>query len=67
MDEEKMSRKLLRGRMEGRRRRGRPRKRWLQDLEDDLRFMLVGRWWGKVQSEQQLRHTVREDKAYPWL
>jgi hypothetical protein len=37
MDEERMSRKLLNGKMEGRRRRGRPRKRWLQDLEEDLR------------------------------
>jgi hypothetical protein len=43
MDEERMSRKLLHGTMEGRRRRGRPRKRWLQDLEEDLRVMHVGR------------------------
>jgi hypothetical protein len=33
MDEERMSRKLLHGKMEGIRRRGRPKKRWLQDLE----------------------------------
>jgi hypothetical protein len=36
MEEERMSRKLLHGRMEGRSRRGRPRKRWLHDLEEDL-------------------------------
>jgi hypothetical protein len=36
--------------MEGRR-RGRPRKRWLQDLEEDMRVMQVGRWWEKVQSK----------------
>jgi hypothetical protein len=43
MDEERMSRKLLHGKMEGRRRCGRPRKRLLQDLEEDLRVMQVGR------------------------
>jgi hypothetical protein len=43
MEEERMSRKMLHGRMEGRRRRGRPRKRWLHDLEEDLRVMQVGR------------------------
>jgi hypothetical protein len=45
MDEEKISRKLLHWKMEGRRRRGRPRKRWLQDLEKDLSVMHVGRWF----------------------
>jgi hypothetical protein len=44
MGEERMQRKLLRGKMEGRRRRGRPRKRWLQSLEEDLRIMRVRRW-----------------------
>jgi hypothetical protein len=48
MGEKRMPRKLLHGRIEGRQRRGRPRKRWLQSLEDDLRIMQVGRWWEKV-------------------
>jgi hypothetical protein len=30
-------RKFLLGKPDGRRRRGRPRKRWLDDLEEDLR------------------------------
>jgi hypothetical protein len=50
MDEEKMLRKLLHGRMEGSR-RGRPRKRLLPDMEEDLRVMQIGRWWKKVQSK----------------
>jgi hypothetical protein len=53
--------------MERRRRRGRPRKRWLQDLEEDLRVMQVGRLWQKVQSKEEWRHIVREAKAYPGL
>jgi hypothetical protein len=67
MNEERMSRKLLHGKMEARMRRGRPRKRWLQDLEKDLRVIQVGRWWEKVQSEEEWRRTVREAKAHPGL
>jgi hypothetical protein len=53
MDEERMSRKLLHEKMEVRRRRGRPRKRWLQNLEEDMRVMEVGRGWEKVQSKEE--------------
>jgi hypothetical protein len=66
MVEERMSRKLLHGKMEGRR-RGRPRKRRLQDLEKDLRVMQVGRWWEKVQGKEEWRRIVREAKAHPGL
>jgi hypothetical protein len=66
MDEERMSRKLSHEKMEGRR-CGRPRKRWLQDLEEDMRVMQVGRWWEKVQSKGEWRRTVREAKAHPGL
>jgi hypothetical protein len=51
--------------MEGRRRCGRPRESWLQDLEKDLRVMQVGRWWEKVESKEEWRRIVREAKAYP--
>jgi hypothetical protein len=67
MDEERMSRKALHGKMEGRRRRERPRKRWLQDFEEDLRVIQVGRWWEVVQSKEERRHSVREAKAHPGL
>jgi hypothetical protein len=66
IDEEMLPRKLLHGKMEGRRRRGRPRKRWLQDLEEDLKVMQVGRWW-EVQNEEEWRHIVGEAKAHPGL
>jgi hypothetical protein len=52
--------------MEGRR-RGRPRKRWLQDSEEDLRVIQVGKWWEKVQSEEEWRRIVREAEAHPGL
>jgi hypothetical protein len=67
MDEERMSRTLLHGKMEARRRHGRPRKRWLQDLEEDLGVTQVGRWWEKVQSKEEWRRIVGEAKAHPGL
>jgi hypothetical protein len=67
MEDEKMSRKLLHGRMEGRRSRGRPRERCLHDLEEDLRVMQVGRWWEKVRSKEKWRRIVREAKVHPRL
>jgi hypothetical protein len=67
MDEEKMSRKLLHGRLEGTGAHGRPRKRWLQHLEKDLRVMQVRLWWEKVQSEEEWRCIVREAIAHPGL
>jgi hypothetical protein len=66
MDEGRMSRKLLHGKMEGKR-RVRPRKRRLQDLEEDLRVMHVGRWWEKVHGKEEERRIEREAKAHPGL
>jgi hypothetical protein len=65
--EERMSRKGLHWKMEEIKRRGKPRKRWLQDLKEDLRVMQVGRWWKKVQSKEEWRRIVREAKAHPGL
>jgi hypothetical protein len=66
MDEGRMSRKLLHGKMEEKR-RVRPRKRLLQDLEEDLSVMQVGRRWEKVQVNEEWRSIVREAKAHPGL
>jgi hypothetical protein len=44
-----------------------PRKRWLQDLEEDMRFMQVGKWWEKMQSKEEWRRIMREAKAHPGL
>jgi hypothetical protein len=67
MDENRMPKKILHGRMEGKRKRGRPRKRWLQDLQEDLRVMHVGRWGEKVQNREEWGRIVKEAKAHPGL
>jgi hypothetical protein len=67
MGKERMPRKLLHGRIEGRRRRARPRKRWLQSLGEDLRIMRVRRWWEKVGCREEWGSIEREAKAHPGL
>ncbi|KAF6198411.1 hypothetical protein GE061_008159 [Apolygus lucorum] len=45
MDESRMPRKLLNARFEGRRRRGRPRRSWIDDTTVDLSRMGINNWW----------------------
>jgi hypothetical protein len=67
MDENRMPKKILHGRIEGKRKRGRPRKRWLRDLQEDLRVMHVGRRWEKVENREELGRIVKEAKAHSGL
>jgi hypothetical protein len=67
MDDNRISKKILHGRMEGKRKRGRPRKRWVQDLQEDLSVMHVGSWWEKVQNREECGRIVEEAKAHPGL
>lgn len=59
--------KLPHRKMEGRRKRRRPKRRQMQVLEEGLRTMGFGRWREKVQSEKEERNILREVKAYPGL
>ena len=44
MDEDRMPKKIFTQEVEGTRRRGRPRKRWKQEVERDLQVLGVRRW-----------------------
>jgi hypothetical protein len=41
MEVERMPCKMLRGRIEGKRRSGMPRNRWMWDIEEDLKIMQI--------------------------
>jgi hypothetical protein len=67
MENERTSKCLLNGELFGVRRRKIPRKRWLQDVKDDLRRRRFGKWKEKAQERNTWRLIVKEGKAYQGL
>ena len=51
MDEKRISKRILEWEPTGRRIRGRPRKRWIEDIEEDIQSMGI-RGWGKLSKER---------------
>jgi hypothetical protein len=47
--------------------KGRPRKRWPDDVENDLKKMKVKGWVEKMRNREQWRLVVEEAKAHPGL
>jgi hypothetical protein len=47
--------------------KGRPRMRWLDDVESDLKKMEVKGWKEKMRDREQWRLVVEEAKAHPGL
>ena len=48
-------------------RRGRLRKRWLQDVEQDLKKMRIGGWRKMAQQRVEWKEVVKEAKAHEGL
>jgi hypothetical protein len=59
--------RMLKGRLYSKRRKGRPRMRWLDDVESDLKKMEVKGWKEKMRDREQWRLVVEEAKAHPGL
>jgi hypothetical protein len=58
-----MPKMILTARMGGGRRRERPRKRWLDDVEHDLQQLGIGNWRLKTRDRVEWRTAVREAKV----
>jgi hypothetical protein len=46
---------------------GRPRLRWMDQVEDDLNRMKIVGWWAKVEDRQEWNRTVEQTKTHPGL
>jgi hypothetical protein len=62
MEDNAMLKRVLIGRLHSKRRKGRPRMRWLDDVENDLKG-----WKEKMTNREQWRLVVEEAKAHPGL
>jgi transcription termination factor 2 len=63
MEETRSVKKIFEGKLEGRRGRGRPRVRWINDVEDDLRKLGVRRWRTKALDRVERASIIRGAKA----
>jgi len=63
MNETRSVKKIFEGKLEGRRCKGRPIFRWINDVEDDLRKLGVKRWKTKALDREEWASITREAKA----
>jgi hypothetical protein len=63
MEEDRMPKKIFTQELEGTRRRGRPRKRWKEEVERNLQVLGVRRWRELVTDRKKWRNIVRQAKA----
>jgi hypothetical protein len=55
--------KLYMSKPEGRRSVGRPKMRWLDDVEEDLRKMRISGWREKARRRDEWKSVLRKDKV----
>jgi hypothetical protein len=60
MPEMQMPKRILKGRLDNRRRRGRPRMRWMDSVTADLATMGIRGWRTKVTDRDDWRTVVNE-------
>jgi len=67
MEEDRLPKKFFTQELEGTRRRGRPRKRWKEEVESDLQVLGLRRWRELVAERKKWKDIVRQAKAHSGL
>ena len=64
MEKNRIPKKIFTQELEGMRRRGKPRKRWKEEIERDLQVLGVRRWKELATDRKKWQDIVRQAKAY---
>jgi hypothetical protein len=67
MEDDAVPKRMINGELYSTRRKGRPRMRWQEEDENDLKRMKVTEWKEKTRNREQWRLVVDEAKAHPGL
>jgi len=62
-----MPKKTLNEELDSRKVGGRPRKRWIRDVDEDARMTIIGGWRVRKQDRQEWSRTVREAEVHTGL
>ena len=67
MDDERTPKRLLEWRPIGTRIRGRPRKRWIEGIEEDMQIMGIRRWRKKCEEKAEWKRITEKPKTHSGL
>jgi len=67
MEEDRIHKKIFTQELKGTRRRGRPRKRWKEEVDRDLHVLGVRRWSELVADRKKWKDIIRQAKAHSGL
>jgi hypothetical protein len=67
IEDSRMPKRVMREKIYTRRKRGRPKVRWLDNVQEDIREMGIEVWRRKAQDRDQWRRIAQEAKAHVGL